>query len=54
MAMNLKIDEKTFENRVLRMMFRSKERRLTGGWKKNLNDKCHNLYTCPNIISVIR
>jgi hypothetical protein len=38
-----------FENRVLRRIFGGKRR-----WRKVHNEECHDLYTSPNILWVIK
>jgi hypothetical protein len=38
-----------FENRVLRRIFGPKRDGVTGGWRK-----LHNLYSSPNIITIIK
>jgi hypothetical protein len=43
-----------FENRVLRIIFGQKRNEETGGWKKLHNEELHNLYSSPNIITVIK
>jgi hypothetical protein len=42
-----------FEKRVLRRIFRPKRENVEGGWRRLHNEGFHNLYTSPNIISVI-
>jgi hypothetical protein len=42
-----------FENRVLRRIFGPK-REEDGSWRKLDNDELHNLYSSPNIVSVIK
>jgi hypothetical protein len=39
-----------FEKRVLRKI----GKKITGEWRKLLNEKLHNLYSSPNIISVTK
>jgi hypothetical protein len=41
-----------FENRVLRRIFGPK-RVVTGNWRKLYNEELHNLYSSPNIITMI-
>jgi hypothetical protein len=41
------------ENRVLRKIFGPKREEVAGGWRRLHNEEFHNLYTSPNIISVI-
>jgi hypothetical protein len=43
-----------FENRVLRRIFGPKRDEMVGGWRKLHNEKLHNLYSSPNIISMIK
>jgi hypothetical protein len=43
-----------FENGVLRRIFRPKRDEVTGGWRKLCNEELHNLYSSPNIISMIK
>jgi hypothetical protein len=43
---------RVFESRVLRKIFGPK-REEDGSWRKLHNDELHNLYSSPNIISVI-
>jgi hypothetical protein len=42
---------RVFENRVLRRIFRPKGKEVTGGLH---NGELHNLYSSPNIITVIK
>jgi hypothetical protein len=42
-----------FENKVLRRIFGPK-REEDGSWRKLHNDELHNLYSSPNIVSVIK
>jgi hypothetical protein len=42
-----------FENRMLRKIFENK-REEDGSWRKLHNDELHNLYSSPNIVSVIK
>jgi hypothetical protein len=44
---------RVFENRVLRRIFGPK-REVDGSWRKLHNDEPHNLYSSPNIVSVIK
>jgi hypothetical protein len=44
---------RVFENRVLRRIFEPK-REEDGSWRKLHNDELHNLYSSPNIVSVIK
>jgi hypothetical protein len=43
-----------FENKVLRRTFGPKMDEMTGGWRKLHNDELNNLYSSPNIISVMK
>jgi hypothetical protein len=43
-----------FENRVLRRIFGPEEEDITGGSRSLHNEKLHNLYSSPDIISVIK
>jgi hypothetical protein len=43
-----------FENRVLRRIFGLRRDEVTGGCRKLLNEKLHNLYSSPNIIRMIK
>jgi hypothetical protein len=45
---------RVFENRALRRIFGLKRDEVTGGWRKLHNEKLHNLYSSPNIISIIK
>ena len=45
---------KSFQNRVLRKIFRPKREKVTEGWRRLLNEELHELYCSPNIIWVIR
>jgi hypothetical protein len=42
-----------FENRVVGKIFGPK-RKITGGWRKLHNEELHNLYSSPNIITMIK
>jgi hypothetical protein len=42
-----------FENRVLRRIFGPKRDEVTGGWRK-LHNEPHNLYSSPNIITMMK
>jgi hypothetical protein len=44
---------RVFENRVLRRIFGPK-REEDGSWRKLHNDELHNLYSSPNIVTVIK
>jgi hypothetical protein len=43
-----------FENRVLRRIFGPKRDGVTGGWRKLLNGKLHDLYSWPSIMKIIK
>jgi hypothetical protein len=43
-----------FEDRVLGRIFEPKREEVAGGWEKLHNEELHNLYTSPDIISVIK
>jgi hypothetical protein len=43
-----------FENRVLRRIFGHKRDEIIGGWRKLHRVELHNLYSLPNIISIIK
>jgi hypothetical protein len=43
-----------FENSVLRRIFGPKEEEVVGGWRRMHNEDLHNLYSSPNIITVIK
>jgi hypothetical protein len=43
-----------FENRVLRRIFEPKRDEVTGTWRKLHNEKFHNLYSSPSIITMIK
>jgi hypothetical protein len=45
---------RVFENRVLRRIFGPKRVEVTGGWRKLHNEELHNLYSSPNIITMIK
>jgi hypothetical protein len=42
-----------FENRVLRRIFGPKRDEVTGGWRSLHNEELHNLYSSPDIITMI-
>ena len=44
---------RVFENRVLRRIFGPKRDRITGEWRKLLNEELTDLYCSPNIVQVI-
>jgi hypothetical protein len=43
-----------FENRVLRRIFGPKRDEVTGEWRKLHNEKFHDLYSSPSIITIIK
>jgi hypothetical protein len=45
---------RTFENRVLRRIFRPKREEVERRWRRLHNEELHNLYGSPNIIRVIK
>jgi hypothetical protein len=45
---------RVFENRTLRRIFGPKRDEVTGGLRKLHNDELRNLYTSPNIITMIK
>jgi hypothetical protein len=45
---------KVFENRVLMSIFGPRKDEVTGGLRKQLNEKLYNLYSSPNIITMIK
>jgi hypothetical protein len=45
---------RSFQNRVLRNIFRPKREKLTKGWRRLFSEELHDLYCSPNIIWVIR
>jgi hypothetical protein len=45
---------RVFENRVLRRIFGPRMDEVKGGWKKLHNDKLHNLYSSPNIVTMMK
>jgi hypothetical protein len=46
--------QRVFQNRVLREIFQPKRDEVMGGWRKLRNEELHNLYSSPNIITVIK
>jgi hypothetical protein len=42
-----------FENRVLEKIFGPKRDEATGDWRKLHNEELHNLYSSPNIVTMI-
>jgi hypothetical protein len=45
---------RVFENRVLKRIFGPKRVDMTGDWRKQHNEKLHNLYSLPNMIRMIK
>jgi hypothetical protein len=45
---------KVFENRVLRRAFGPKRDKVTGEWRKLLNEDLNDLYSLPNIVRVVK
>jgi hypothetical protein len=45
---------RVFENRFLRRIFGPKRDEVTGEWRKLHNEELHNLYSSPDIITIIR
>ena len=45
---------RVFENRVLRRIFGPKRDKVTGVWRRLLNEELNYVYSSPNIIRVIR
>jgi hypothetical protein len=45
---------RVFENRVLKRIFGPKRDEVTEGWRKLHNEELHNLYSSPNIITIIK
>jgi hypothetical protein len=43
-----------FENKVLRRIFGPKRDEVTGEWRKLYNEKLYDLYSSPNIITMIK
>jgi hypothetical protein len=43
-----------FENRVLRDVLGPTREEITVGWEELHNEKLHNLYCSPNIITVVK
>jgi hypothetical protein len=42
-----------FENRLIRRIYGSKRDEVTGSWRKLHDEEFHELYSSPNIISMI-
>jgi len=45
---------RVFENRVLRGIRGPKRDEVTGEWRKLHNEELNDLYSCPNIVRVIK
>jgi hypothetical protein len=45
---------RVFGNGVLRRILGRRREEVTGGWRKQRNEKLHNLYSSPNIIQLIK
>jgi hypothetical protein len=45
---------RVFENRVLRRIFESKRKEVTGGWSGLQNEELHKLYALPKFVSVLK
>jgi hypothetical protein len=45
--------QRVYEEKVLRRIFRPKRDKIMGGWRKFCNEELHNLYSSPNIITMI-
>jgi hypothetical protein len=45
---------RVFENTVLRIIFGLKRDEMTGDWRKLNNEELHNLYSSPNIITMMK
>jgi hypothetical protein len=43
-----------FENRMLRKTFGPKRHEVMGGWRQLRNEELHNLYSSPNIVTVLK
>jgi hypothetical protein len=43
-----------FENSVLRRIFGLKRDEVTGDWRKLHNEELHNVYSSPNVNSMIK
>jgi hypothetical protein len=41
-----------FESKVLRRIFGPKREEVAGDWRRLHNEKLHNMYTSPNILSL--
>jgi hypothetical protein len=44
---------RVFENRMLRRIFGPKRDEVTGDWRKVHNEELHNLYSSPNVITMM-
>jgi hypothetical protein len=45
---------RVFENRLLRRIFEPRRDRVTGGWRKLRNEELHELYSSPNVITIMK
>jgi hypothetical protein len=45
---------RVFDNRMVKRIFGPKRDVVTGGWRKLQNEELHNLYSSPNIITIIK
>jgi len=45
---------RVFENRVLRRVFGPERDKVTGEWRKLLNEELNDLYSIPNIVRVVK
>jgi hypothetical protein len=43
-----------FDERELRRIFKPKRDEVEGGWKELHNEELHNLYTTPDIITIMK
>jgi hypothetical protein len=43
-----------FENRVLERVFGPKKDEMIGAWGKLHNEELHNVYSSPNIITMVK
>jgi hypothetical protein len=45
---------RVFENNVLRRIFEPNRDKVTEDWRKLRNEELHNLYSSPNIITMMK
>jgi hypothetical protein len=45
---------RSFENKVLKRIFKRKRDEVEGGWRKLQDEELHNLCSSPNIITIIK